>query len=77
MIDDRSYNSEKIQEVIIKKQSHPVISRKRNSRKGNSDIDWCLYKYRHLVENTVARMKDYRDIDKLAKDYIGIVALAR
>ncbi len=27
-----------------------VIPRKRNSLKGNADMDWGLYRYRHLVE---------------------------
>jgi hypothetical protein len=26
---------------------------------GNGDIDGCLYKYRHLVENAFARLKHF------------------
>ncbi len=25
-------------------------------------VDWCLYKYRHLVENAFARLKHFRAI---------------
>lgn len=53
---------------------------KSNSKLGNADIDWCLYKYRHLVENVFARLKHYRAIatryDKLARNYASTLALA-
>ena len=26
-------------------------------------MDWCMYKYRHLVENAFVRIKQYRAID--------------
>ena len=43
-------------------------------------MDWCLYKYRHLVENAFLRIKRYRGIatryDKLARNYASNVALA-
>ena len=40
----------------------PVIPKKQNSKTGNGDIDWCLYKYRHLVENAFERLKHFRSI---------------
>ena len=46
---------------------------------GNADIDWSLYKYRHLVENLFARIKHFRGIaarfDKLKRNYESAVAL--
>jgi transposase len=58
----------------------PVIPRKSNSLTGNDDIDWGLYKYRHLVENAFARLKHFRSVatryDKLARNYLATVALA-
>ncbi|OGV28246.1 MAG: hypothetical protein A3E88_07785 [Legionellales bacterium RIFCSPHIGHO2_12_FULL_35_11] len=48
-ITDKGYDSEEIREQIRKKSSTPIIPRKKNSKTGNADIDWCLYKYRHLV----------------------------
>lgn len=51
-----------------------------NSLKGNAGMDWGLYKYRHLVENAFARLKQYRAVatryDKLKKNYQSMIALA-
>ena len=62
------------------KGEHPVIPRKKNSRKGNGDLDQGLYKLRHLVENAFARLKYFRGVatryDKLKKNFISAVALA-
>ena len=66
--------------IIRGKGTTPVIPRKRNSKKGNADMDWCLYKYRHLVENVFARLKHFRAIatryDKLKRNYKSMLALA-
>src|SRR3990167_2182642 len=44
-----------------------------------ADIDWCLYKYRHLVENVFARLKHFRAIatryDKLKLNYVSMLAM--
>lgn len=57
-----------------------IIPRKRNSVKGNADMDWGLYRYRHLVENIFARLKHYRAVasryDKLKRNYESVVAMA-
>jgi hypothetical protein len=57
-----------------------VISRKCDSVKGNADMDWGLYRYRHLVENAFARLKQYRVVatryDKLKRNYESMVAMA-
>lgn len=80
VIADRGYDSEQIRELVRNKKAIPIIPRKRNSKVGNGDIDWCLYKYRHLVENAFARLKHYRAIatryDKLARNYASTLALA-
>lgn len=77
---DKGYDSEFLRTKIREKGSIPVIPRKSNSRIGNDDIDWCLYKYRHLVENIFARLKHFRAIatryDKLKRNYQGMLALA-
>ncbi|WP_435274405.1 IS5 family transposase [Psychrobium sp. nBUS_13] len=79
IIADKGYDSETIREQISDKLSLPVIPRKQNSKVGNTDIDWCLYKYRHLVDNVFARLKQYRGIatryDKLQVNYESTVAL--
>jgi transposase len=57
IIADRGYDSGALRDQIRDKKAIPVIPRKKNSKVGNADIDWCLYKYRHLVENVFARLK--------------------
>ena len=79
VIADKGYDSESIREQIRQRNAIPVIPRKRNSKAGNADIDWCLYKYRHLVENAFARLKHFRAIatryDKLLRNYASTLAL--
>jgi transposase len=78
-IADKGYDSEEVRDAIRKKSSIPVIPRKSNSKIGNDDIDWCLYKYRHLVENLFARIKHFRGLatrfDKLKRNYSSVVAM--
>lgn len=80
VIADKGYDSEELRELIRKRSSIPVIPRKSNSTVGNADMDWCLYKYRHLVENVFARLKHFRSIatryDKLKRNYESMLALA-
>ncbi|CZH01034.1 Transposase and inactivated derivatives [Legionella pneumophila] len=79
-IADKGYDSEEVRDSIRKKSSIPVTPRKSNSKVGNIDMDWCLYKYRHLVENLFARIKHFRAIatrfDKLKRNYASVVAMA-
>lgn len=79
-IADKGYDSEDVRAIIRGKSSIPVIPRKSNSTIGNDDMDWGLYKYRHLVENVFARLKHFRAIatryDKLKRNYASILALA-
>lgn len=79
-IADKGYDSEEVREIIRSKLSTPIIPRKNNSIIGNADIDWDLYKHRHLVENVFARLKHFRSIatryDKLKRNYTAMVALA-
>jgi len=79
LIADKGYDSEELREFIRKKPSIPMIPRKSNSIIGNADMDWSLYKYRHLVENVFARLKHFRSIatryDKLKRNYASMVAM--
>lgn len=80
IIADKGYDSDEIREKIKQKLSTPIIPRKKNSKTGNGDIDWDLYKYRHLVENIFARLKHFRAIatryDKLKRNYASMLAMA-
>lgn len=79
-IADKGYDSEEVRNVIRNKLSIPVIPRKSNSKTGNADMHWWLYKYRHLVENIFARLKHFRGIatryDKLKRNYASMLAIA-
>lgn len=79
-IADKGYDNEQLREQIRNKKSIPIIPRKSNSKIGNADIDWALYKCRHLVENTFARLKHFRSIatryDKLKRNYQSMIAMA-
>ena len=78
-IADKGYDSEEVREQIRQNSSTPIIPRKKNSKTGNADIDWGLYKYRHLVENIFARLKHFRAIatryDKLKRNYASMLAM--
>jgi transposase len=80
IVADKGYDSECIRDQITKKRAQAVIPRKRNSLRGNADMDWGLYRYRHLVENAFARLKQYRAVvtryDKLKRNYESRVAMA-
>lgn len=77
---DKGYDSEEVRYTIHKKSSIPVIPKKSNPKIGNTDMDWCIYKYRHLVENLFARIKHFRAIaarfDKLKQNYASVVTMA-
>lgn len=57
IIADKGYDSEAIREQVEQQGAKAVIPRKRNSVKGNADLDRGLYRNRHLVENAFARLK--------------------
>ncbi|MCP4988628.1 MAG: IS5 family transposase [Colwellia sp.] len=80
IIADKGYDSEAIRDKVREHRSIPVIPRKKNSKTGNADIDWYLYKYRHLVENAFARLKHFRAIatryDKLKIHFESMLAIA-
>lgn len=76
---DKGYDSEELRDLVRAKSLVPVIPRKSNLTIGNDDMDWGLYKYRHLVENIFARGKHFRAIatryDKLKRNYVSMVAM--
>lgn len=54
--------------------------RKSSSKVGNAHINWCLFKYRHLVDNAFMQIKKYRAIatgyERLERNYASTIALA-
>jgi len=80
IVADKGYDSERIREQIERPGAEAVIPSKRNSIKGNADLDRGLYRNRHLVENAFARLKHYRAVasrfDKLKRNYESVVVMA-
>jgi transposase len=62
LIADKAYDKDLLREAVEKIGATSHIPRKSNSKIGNKTMDWCLYKYRHLVENAFARLKHFRSI---------------
>lgn len=60
VVADKGYDSEKLRDFVRDNNVTPVILHKNKSLVGNEDIHWCMYKYRHLVENAFGHIKQYR-----------------
>jgi transposase len=79
-IADKGYDSDLIREQARHAGMNPVIPRKSNSKKPNTEFDSYLYKLRHLVENLFARLKHFRSIairfEKLARNFKSMLFLA-
>ena len=78
-IADKGYDSQPLRDKIAEKGAVSNIPRKSNTTKDNGYMDWCLYKYRHLVENAFARLKHFRSIatryEKLKRNFEGMLCL--
>ena len=76
---DKGYDSDKLRAQIEEEGSKANIPYKRDREEKNKDMDWYLYKIRHLVENAFVRLKHYRAIatryDKLKRNYLSTVLL--
>ena len=80
VIGDKGYDSQALRHAIEARGARSYIPRRNNSKTGNVSMDWCLYKYRHLVENAFLKIKKYRAVatryDKLSRNYHSVVSLA-
>lgn len=80
VVADKGYDSDTFREEVEKMGADSTIPRRKHQKKGNEDVDWCLYRYRHLVENAFGRIKNYRAIatryDKLSRNYSSMVTLS-
>ena len=80
VIADKGYDSEAFREQIRTNGSKAEIPKRQFNKNHEQEMDWCLYKYRHLVENAFCRIKQYRAIstryDKLERNYRSMVSLA-
>ncbi|QRQ81689.1 transposase [Paralysiella testudinis] len=76
---DKGYDSDRLREQIEQSGAKANIPYKRNREEKNKDMDWYLYKIRHLVENAFCRLKHFRAIasryDKLKRNFHSTVLL--
>ena len=76
---DRAYGSQDIRSYITSQNAEYVIPPKTNAKKP-WDVDWWLYKERHLVECFFHKVKQFRRIatryDKLAVSFLAFVYAA-
>ncbi len=79
-IADKAYDSETIRTKLKQDNISPVIPKRKNTKQPDLAFDHYLYKLRHLVENTFARLKHFRSIatryEKLARNYKSMLYLA-
>ena len=61
LLADRGYDTDEIVSYAIDRGMKPVIPPKQN-RKEQREYDRCLYRMRHLVENTILKLKQWRGI---------------
>jgi transposase len=64
----------------LKERNLEVVIPSRRNRKEQREIDAHLYKERHLIENQIGKLKQFRRVfsrfDKLAKNYLSFIYFA-
>lgn len=79
ILGDKAFDCDEFIEQIDSQNCTPVIPPKEN-RKMKRDVDYHLYKERHLIECFFSKIKHFRRIfsrfDKMAEAYMGFLAFA-
>jgi transposase len=79
VIADKGYDSEAFV-LYLKGQDAEAVIPSRANQKVQREIDTHLYKERHLVENQIGKLKQFRRVfsrfDKLAKNYLSFIYFA-
>jgi transposase len=79
VIADKGYDSEAFVSHLKGRGAEAVIP-SRATNKVQREIDTHLYKERHLVENQIGKLKQFRRVfsrfDKLAKNYLSFIYFA-
>ena len=81
IIADKGYDSASLREYVELQGGETVIAQRNYGQDiDKNSMDWCLYRYRHLVENAFGRIKQYRSVstryDKLERNYASMLSLA-
>ena len=76
---DRAFDADWIREALAEAEIEAVIPPKSN-RRFPADFDRDTYKWRHLIENFFAKLKEYRGIAlrccKTDKSYSAFISIA-
>ena len=79
VIADKGYDSEAFV-LKLKEQTSEAVIPSRSNHKLQREIDKHLYKERHLIENQIGKLKQFRRgfsrFDKLAKNYLSFIYFA-
>jgi transposase len=79
VIADKGYDSEAFV-FKLKEQNSEAVIPSRSNHKVQREIDLHLYKERHLIENQIGKLKQFRRVfsrfDKLAKNYLSFIYFA-
>lgn len=79
ILGDKAFDCNVFLDQILSQNCTPVIP-PRSNRKVQRDVDYHLYKERHLIECFFSKIKHFRRIfsrfDKLAEAYMGFLAFA-
>jgi transposase len=79
VIADKGYDAEAFV-LKLRERNCEVVIPSRTNHKVQRKIDEHLYKERHLIENSIGKLKHFRRVfsrfDKLAKNYLSFIYLA-
>jgi transposase len=78
LIADKGYDSSAFVESVRDSGAHAVIP-SRSWNRSKREVDWHLYRERHLIECFIGKIKHYRRIftrfEKLSKNYLSFIHL--
>lgn len=79
VIADKGYDAEAFVLKLREQNAEAIIPSRRN-HKVQREIDKHLYKERHLIENQIGKLKQFRRVfsrfDKLARNYLSFIYFA-
>jgi transposase len=79
VIADKGYDAEAFV-LKLKERNSEVVIPSRVNNKEQRKIDEHIYKERHLIENQIGKLKQFRRVfsrfDKLAKNYLSFIYFA-
>ena len=77
---DRAYDAHERVIALLEKAGVQIVIPPKANRSQKREYDEEMYKWRHLIENFFARLKQYRAIatryDKRACNFLGAIYLA-